>query len=374
MPALLLAGMAPFCTRRFFAVYMSLVALAATFFIIGGPGVRLLGSVPVLKYVSLHRSTFLLPLIIALLAAKTMSAPRISIRVATLVGGSLAMAAALTIYLNWGQVQAHSQELQRPFVQATALLVSAMGLLMLRERFPNIRRQADWGLVGLVSVDLFLAGSRFNPAGPIADLMPPTPAIDYLRQHAGLHRVVAYQLDDAVLFGPNVLSTYGLAEASGYSSLVSARLQQLVRAGDPKLDIWWMAQNNNMVAFSHPSRRLLDLLQVGFAVSPRPLSDPGIRAEIVVDGCNGDTGEIAGTHAVSGSFRVRDTAINRLDLRFRVDPPAQTGELLAIRLWQGPDRERLVLDDRVNVADLKNQQTLTLYFEPERDAPGQTSL
>ncbi|MFQ5594491.1 MAG: YfhO family protein [Anaerolineae bacterium] len=372
LPALLLAGMAPFCVRRFFAVYMSLVTLAATFFIIGGPGVRLLGSVSVLKYVSLHRSAFLLPLIVALLAAETMSAPGISIRAAALVGGILAVAAALAIYLNWGQVQAHWQELQTPIIQAAGLLIVAIGLLGLRERLPHLRRQADWGLVGLVFVDLFLAGGRFNPAGPIADLMPPTPAIDYLREHAGLHRVVAYQLDDSVLFGPNVLSTYGLAEAGGYSSLVSARLQQLVRAGDPKIDVSWMAQNNNMVAFSHPSRRLLDLLQVGYVVSPAQLVDPGVRAEFVVDECDGYTGEIAGTHSASGHFRVQDIPINRLDLRFRVDPPAPTGAALAIRMWQGTGRERLVLDDRVNIAELQDQQALTLYFEPERDAPGHT--
>lgn len=375
LPALLLAGMAPFCARRFFAAYTSLVALVVIFFIIGGPGVQMLSSVPVLKYVPLHRSAFLLPLIVALLAAETLSAPRISIRAVVLAGGILAVAAALTIYMNWEQVQAHWQELERPFARAAALLVIAIGLLVLRERLPLFRRPANWGLVGLVFVDLFLAGSHFNPAGPITELMPLTPAIEYLRAHAGLHRVVTYQLDDQVLVGPNVLSIYDIAQAGGYSSLVTARFQQLISAGDPKAGIVkgvgrWLKLNPNIVFFNRPPRRLLDLLQVGYAVSPRPLSDPGIRAEVVVDRCDGDTGEIASTHSVSGTFRVRDAAINRLDLRFRVDPSAQTGAALAIRIWQGADRERLMLDERVNVAELEDQQILTLYFEPERNAPG----
>jgi len=224
--------------------------------------------------------------------------------------------------------------------------------------------------VGLVFVDLFLFGSRFNPAGPITELMPPTPAIEYLRAHVGLHRVVAYQLND-VLFGPNVLSIYGIAEGGGYSSLVSARLYQLVKAGDPKVDIWWMDQNSNMVTFSHPSRRLLDLLQVAYVVSPLPLADPGVRAELVADGCKGDSGEIAGRHTIGDTFVVRDTAINRLDLRFRVYRPGQTNGTLVIRMWQGADRARLILDARQDVAELEDRQTLTLYFAPEREAPGQ---
>jgi hypothetical protein len=192
----------------------------------------------------------------------------------------------------------------------------------------------------------------------------------------GLHRIAAYQLDDQVLIGPNVPSIYGLAEGGGYSSLVSARLQQLVRAGDPKDDAsgvgMWLKRNPNIVFFSHPSLRLLDLLQVAYVVSPVPLTDLGVRAEVMTEGCDGDSGEIAGRHAVGGSFVVQEATINRLDLRFRVYRPGQTSGTLAVRMWQGADRGRLMLDTQLDTAALEDQQKVTLYFAPEGDAPGQT--
>jgi hypothetical protein len=371
LPALLLACVAPFWARRFFVSYIFLVAIATVFFVVGGPGVQMLGFVPVLKYASLHRSAFLLPLLIALLAAMALSEPKVPICVVVIFGSILVSAVGLAMHLNLGQAQDHWQELQRPILQAAVLLVITIVLLILRRQLLNIHRQANWGLVGLVFVDLFLYGSRFNPVGPITNLMPPTPAIEYVREHVRLHRVVAYQLNNEVLLGPNVLSIYGIAEGGGYTSFVSARFHQLVAAGDPKLDIWWMNRNGNIVAFSHPSQRLLDLLQVAYVISPIPLADPGVRAEIVADRCEGDSGEITGRHTISGTFLVRNTAINRLDLRFRIYQPDQTRGTLIIRMWQGTDRKRLMLDIRQDVAELEDGQTLTLYFAPEKGAPGQ---
>lgn len=125
-----------------------------------------------------------------------------------------------------------------------------------------------------------------------------------------------------------------------------------------------------MVTFSHPTLRLLDLLQARFAVSPLPLNDPGIRGEQVVTGCEGESDEIRAGDAISGSFAVKETAINRLDLRFRVrDAMRRRGEL-SVSMWQGSDRTRLILDARLEAINLEDEETVTLYFEPERQAPG----
>lgn len=371
LPALLLACMAPFCTRRFFAFYLFGLAAATVYFVIGGPGVQLLGSLPMLKYASLHRSAFLLPLLVAPLTAMTLSEPEVPTGVGAVIGLILAAAVGLAVYLNWGQAQEHWRLLQRPILQAAVLLAVTIALLALRKRSPNAHNLANWSLAGLVFTDLFLYGSRYNPAGPIAELMPPTPAIEYLQERVGLYRVVAYQLNNQVLFGPNVLSIFDIAESGGYSSMVSARFHQLVTAGDPEIDVWWMNRNDNMITFSHPSRRLLELLQVAYVVSPVPLADPGVRAELLAGDCDGDSGEIAGGRTVSGSFVVQDTTINRLDLRFRVYRPGQASGTLVIRMWQGANRERLMLEAHQDVAQLEDQQGLTLFFEPEREAPGQ---
>jgi len=371
LPALLLACLCPFGRRRRLGWLVPLTVTAIVFFVLGGPGVQRLGSVPILEYASLHRAAFLLPLVVAVLSAVTISDSAMPTSTALVVGAVLALAVGLAIYSNWGQAQEHWPKLQEPLVWAALFLLATIDLIALRARFPSARRWVDWGMVGLVFADLLVAGSRFNPVGPVAELMPLTPAVDYLRARTGLHRVVAYQLDD-VLFGPNVLSTYGLGEAGGYSSVVSGRLRQLVRAGDPTVGIWWMDANQNMVVFGHPSLRLLDLLQVGHVVSPVPLVDPGVRAEILADDCEDDGPEVAAGDPLTGSFTVRDAAINRLDLRFRVCRPGEVSGAVTIRLWEGADRARMVLHAHRDAAELVGRRNLTLYFAPEKEAPGKT--
>ena len=369
--SLLLACLAPFCSRRTFVLYVSAVGLLTVYFIVGGPGISLLGGLPVVKYIALHRTTFLLPLIIALLAAQTLSEPKVPVWAAVAVSIALIAIACVAVRLNWGQAQEHRKQVQGPIIKAVLLLAVAVVLLVLRERFPGIRHVTEWGLILLVFVDLYLYGSHFNPTGPIAKLMPVTPGIEYLRANGGSDRVLVYQRDNNVLLGPNVPSIFGVSEAGGYSSLISARFHQIVAIGDPKLDVGWMNRDGNMMTFSYPSRRLLDLLQVRYLISQESFTDPGVRAEVVNDACDADTGEISETHTISGTFTVRDTAINRLDLRFRNTQPNPGKGALLIRMWREGDAGRPVLDSRQNVAELSDGK-LTLYFSPEREAPGQT--
>jgi hypothetical protein len=67
---------------------------------------------------------------------------------------------------------------------------------------------------------------------------------------------------------------------------------------------------------------------------------------------------------------VHDTAINRMDVRFRVYRPGEAQGALAVRLWQQGRRPRLVMDTRLDSAQLQDRASVTLYFAPERDAPG----
>jgi len=369
--ALMLASAAFFTARRFFVWYLSLLTVAVLYFIVGGPGVSVLGLLPILKYVSLHRSVFLLPLLISVLAAITLSHTRPPVGLFVGVGCALAIAIGLAIWLNLGDAQAHWGSLRSQVFWALVLLIVGMGLLVLKGRWSSAETAFGWVLTGLVFIDLFVFGSRFNPAGPISKLMPPTPTTDYLQTRPASDRVVAYQLTD-VMFGPNVLSIFDVAEIGGYSSLVSARYHQLVAAGDPTLDIGWMDRSGNMVTFSHPTLRLLDLLQASFAVSPLPLTDPGIRGEHIVDGCEGESEEIREGSVITGSFAVRETAINRLDLRFRVRDPMQRRGDLSVRMWQDSNRSRLILDARLEAINLEDEGTATLFFEPEKEAPGRT--
>ncbi len=372
LPALLLACAAPFWRRQFFVSFLSVLVIATVLFAVGGMGVQGLGRVPILKYASLHRSVFLLPLLIAYLAAAAVDASKAPGAVAIAVGVVLSSMVGLALYMDWGQAQAHWSQLRGPALRAVALLGATVALLVVRGRVSGIGRQACWGLAVVVFVDLYLYGSRFNPAGRIQDLLPPTPAVGYVREHIGRHRAVAYQLDNEVLFGPNILSIYGIAEGGGYSSMVSSRYHALVAAGDPEIDVWWMHRAGNMVTFSRPSLRLLDLLQIRYVVSTRPLVDPGVRAAMSHVGCSADSGHITSSHPVSGTFSVRDTAINRLDLSFRVYRAAEAEGELIIRMWRGADRGQLLVEARQDAAQLRDGQVVTTYFAPEKEAPGRT--
>jgi hypothetical protein len=368
--ALLLAITTVLSSRRFFVVYLALVGMAAIYFLLGGPGVRLAGSLPVLRDLSLHRSTFILPMIVAFIAAMGLNEPRLRPGAVLLAGAILVLAVGIVSYRTLPAVQEHWSQLRPFFLQAAMLLAVATALILLRAWRPETRPVVDSALVGLVFIDLFLFGSRFSPAGPIAELTPITPVIEYLKGSANprLQRVMTLQLDK-VVFGPNVLSLFGIPEPGGYSSLLPARLRQLTTAADPEISIGWMSGNRNMVVFSHPPRRLLDLLSVGQVVSEFPMDDPGVRAEFVADGCSGDRGEISTARPLSGSFTVRDTAINRLDLRFRLHQPADGA--LIVRLWRGADRTTLILESRQDLESIGDVRPLSLYFAPEREAPGQ---
>ena len=194
-----------------------------------------MGGLPVVKYIALHRTTFLLPLIIAMLAAQTLSEPKVPVWAAVAVSIALIAIACVAVRLNWGQAQEHWKQVQGPIVKAVLLLAVAVVLLLLRERFPGIRHVTEWGLILLVFVDLYLYGNDFNPTGPIAKLMPVTPGIEYLRANGGSDRVLVYQRDNNVLLGPNVPSIFGVSEAGGYSSLISARFHQIVASLTPNL-------------------------------------------------------------------------------------------------------------------------------------------
>lgn len=368
--ALQLALMAPLAVRRrrFLALALSALALAAAYFVVGGPGVERLQAVPGFQYLALARSAFLLSILIAVLAAMTLDEAPTSSRPAVAAALLLAGVIALAVAANWGNAQEHWQDIQRPVQRAGLFLLAATALLWARAALPTARRWIELALIGLVFLDLYVWGSGFNPAGPIKDLQPSNPATEFIQANAGEQRVAPIFAGWDIAFGPNYLSTLGVGEPGGYSSLVAARLRDLFVAGDPSGSHW------NILGFTDPSLRLLDLFQVGYVASPYPRDDGLSYAEIVRQGCIGSTGEITAGAPQSGSFVPRDSAINRLDLTFHTADQAGDGGELLVRLWQGEGRERLVLEERQATAELADGQTLTWYFAPERTAPGQPYL
>lgn len=372
LPALLLAltALAMVQRRRRTVLGLGVMALLLLYYVLGGPGVALLDQAPGFRHLSLSRSAGLAPLLIAPLAAAGLDAahPHRRARWALLLALVMAGVLAAAVALNLADSRSHSAELRRPLLLAGVWLAGTVTVLVTAAQRPGLRRVAEWGVIGLVFADLFLWGSRFNPAGPIDRLFPATEATDFLQAHAGEQRVAPLMPGWDLAFGPNVLSLFDLAEPGGYSSMASARLQQLFRQADPEGRYW------NMMTFLHPSLRLLDVFQVGTVASPWPLEDLNDVMERGPLVCDGSSAEITAAAPASGRFKPQMAAVNRMDLQFRKSADAPAGARIWVRLWQGVERDRLVLEDTVLVEQLTDGQAMTWYFAPETTAPGHRYL
>lgn len=367
--ALFLAVMAPFVSRRrFLAGVLLTITAFAMYFAAGGPGVEALRTLPGIKFISLHRMLFLLPLLLGTLAALTLDAPTLPRVAPFIAAGLLAGLAAVAWTQNWGDVESHSQLVQPEIVRALWILTLAAALVVIGAGRERWRPWTNAFLVILAFVDLYLVGSSYNPAGPIDELPSPTPAIELMQQNAGQHRIAPLIRVAGIAMGPNVPSLFGLSEGGGYSSLSSVGLTRLFEFGDPQAKAW------NILALSRPSLHLLDLLQVRYAILGQPLEDTGIITEHLVEGCSQASGEITASQPVTGTFQVVNSALNRLDMVFHIPEPMARQDSLQVRLWQGTDRRRLVLETSQEAAGLHDQQETTWYFSPEQDAPGQMYL
>ena len=363
---LFLALLAPVTTRRFWPIYMAGLGVAIVYTALGGPGISVLTQLPLIQFVNLGRTLFLLPLVVGYLAGTTLKLVRPSVKV--ILGGAAGFAAlmAWAYFGNWnGGTQTHIAELQGPIAWASSLLVAAVLLLLVRRAWSPAQGWSTWLLAGLVYVDLLVFGSRFNPALPVSTLPRASPAITFLQENAPPYRVATRQLPGDIIFGPNYLTVFGLNDLDGYSSLLPRGVVDLVAAGDPLSG----GYNGNTIWLGAPSQRLLDVLQAGFVVSHGAGMDTGPRAE-VLGTCVSQTHELTANQPITGTVAVRSIALNRLDLTLRTRPGSTPAGTLVVHMWQGSNRDRLVLEGQADLSRAVDHQTLTFYFAPEKDAPG----
>ena len=100
------------------------------------------------------------------------------------------------------------------------------------------------------------------------------------------------------------------------------------------------------------------------------LADADITPEYLANGTRYDTGEITVDHPLSGAFTVRSSELNRLDVRFHVYQPAEPQGTLILRLWRSIELDKLIVEERIDPANLTDGQVATFYFAPEAQAPG----
>jgi hypothetical protein len=375
--ALFLALLALAHARRlaFGAAIAAVAVLCLVYFLAGGPGTGLLEFVPLLNQVPLSRFAFLLPLLVGWLAAvaldtRDLARERVlfTALAVVVVGGSMA-----ALFWNPG-IAANLHLLREDVLVAVLLLVAAVAAL-LAARLPRYRAAAQWTVAGLVFVNLFWFGRTYNPVGKVDDLFAATETVQFLQARPANTRTVALQRGP-ILFGPNVLGMLGVAEPSGYSSLVTGRYHALLAAADPQLDSRLAGRSSNHLLFSYPTPRLLDMLAVDYMAASEELFDPGPEAEFVHDACTAATAPITDAAPLAGDFTVWRTAINRVDLQFVLPEVAasagSSGGTLVFRMWRGATGDDLFVETRLPVADILLTPQQVVYFGAETDAQGRT--
>lgn len=361
---LFLAALSLLQKKNFMGKVMLLITLLVFYFILGGPGVQLIGRLPGLGFLSLHRSAFILPLLFAWLSAQSLSMETDWVRLAVMVSLFIGLAVATPLFSS----QAH--QLLDDALIVCAVVVSVALLHYVASVSPRFETAAYSFIVLVVFIDLYLWGNVYNPAGPIADLMPVTPAIAALQQDVAVdeHRIMVLQRNDRIVGGMgNSLAAFNLPVAGGNSSVVYGRYLELATADDSEIDVWW-AEKGNIIAYSYPSDQLINLLGITHLVANEPLPYPDIVSEWLVNSCERSLAFGAETDFQhSGIFTPQHSAINRLDAIF-----AYSGEVasnsLRIQLWQESDPPRLILDEiRTLSAGDSPPETLTFFFAPERN-------
>ncbi len=365
--AFFLSSLTLFHKKRATTKLMWFVMALALYFILGGPGVSWLGFLPGFSLLSLHRTSFILPLFFAWLIAAALSLPVMERKYTLLLAGLCAAVVATAVFTS----AEYREQLYPTLPTALFWLTLTITLVFLRSSWPRYQSWFNAGFVLLIFADLYVWGHTYNPVGKIADLMPPTPGIVYLQQRIdpARHRILVYQRNNQTLIGMgNSLSLYGLPVAGGNSSLVNDRYLQLAATDDPDIDVWW-AVKGNTVAFSYPSARLLDLLGVTHQVAAEPLPYPDVQAELLQNDCSQTIPIQADERPLTGSFTPQRSAINRLDVKIRGGHGGNEGKL-SVQLWQEGETPRLILADQASLPNDGGEQTLTFFFAPEREAPG----
>lgn len=266
--AFILAIVTPFATKRLMPRYLAFMLIPFGYLMLGGPGVAALGEISVLKFINQTRIFVVMPLAIALLAAELVTLPRLPRIPILLVSLSILTVVALAILNNVGLTPAQFEMIRTDIYLMLGLIVGLNIVVFVSNISAKWHAWGVWGIVLLVFMDLYLWGHLFNPVGRVEDVLPLTPAITALQGNDG-YRTLAVQRDSFV-FGLNLLSSFDIPEAGGYSSLVYRPILRVITGGDPE-NAFGLPRYSNLLLFNRPTERLLELLQVKQVVSAYPL-------------------------------------------------------------------------------------------------------
>lgn len=360
-------------SRRAESWFFSGLFVALLLLVWGTPIIYLVSWVPGFRYIALPRLLCFLPFMGSAAAAFALEDGMECIRIRptrlwtafAVIVIVLVAITVVTVANQHDQVAAQWKYLWPQFWRAGALLAMGIGALIAAHWRPG------WAIAGLVfvlSVDVMQWGMPFNPVQPIDILYPDNSVTDWLRQDTSLYRVLPLQ-SDRVVFGPNVLSVFGIQGMDGYSSQVVQHYKELVCAINDQVDIWWMRPNRNMVVNSRFDP-LFSILNVKYVLASHQQNEGVISVEASYAGCV-DPLPLVGTTRITQSFQALHPGLNRIDIRF-VHHGDPAGQPVRFRLWRDRADGELVADIIVDGADVPAEGATTFYFAPVSDSTGET--
>jgi hypothetical protein len=286
--ALLLALSAVFVARDKRFLLTSLILMAFVLSIaLGTPAARALTMAPGFQYLALRRTIILIPFLGSWLAAAGLDgwlqADISWRRTFSAVGLSLMLMAvtiiATTNFLGQDFLDNRATAVKELW-HATILLALAIILLLTMRRRPFI---AGSLLFLLALGEVLQWGYDFNPIASIDYLYPENAVTQYLSEEPEPFRVLPLQAGKTV-FGPNILSIFGVEDITGYSSLIKRDYAALLSAMDDDIEIGWMRGNENILVMSH-FHPLVGMLNVKYILAAEELLDqPELRLLEQLDG------------------------------------------------------------------------------------------
>lgn len=155
------------------------------------------------------------------------------------------------------------------------LMLIASGVVLRVSRCPiYLRGRPIWEYLalGVIVLDLFVAGSGFNPAADPALLSYTPPSVEFLRQDTGLWRFTTYDTRGAKPFNANVGWYFNLQDVRGYDSIFTKQYKNYMELIEPQYELDY----NRIAPLSHVESLdspLLDLLNVKYVISVEPINN-----------------------------------------------------------------------------------------------------
>jgi O-antigen/teichoic acid export membrane protein len=157
-----------------------------------------------------------------------------------------------------------------------ALMLIASGIVLRVSRCPiYVRGRAIWQplALGILALDLLVAGAGFNPAANPAILTCTPPSVEFLKQDTDLWRFTTYDTQGHKPFNANLGWYFDFQDIRGYDSIFPKQYRDYMEfiQPQPELDFNRIAPISDPTALNSP---LLDLLNVKYVITQESIDNP----------------------------------------------------------------------------------------------------